>query len=172
MTIALWAAVAILLLFGFLGCFVNKFPGPICVVLSLLIAKLGLEIPIEWGVLAVLAVLAIASMYMSKKLVAQAKKICEFSKRATWGTTIGSIIGLLVMLTQKSSSTPVLILFGILGLVVIPFVGAFLFESGNKQSNEPLTKRATAATAAYLADTLLKLVVFVSAILIVIESFK
>ena len=93
-TILWWVLIALFLSFGFLGCFISKVPGPIAVVLATLVAKLGLDIDFEWYVVGIVAALAIASMVASKVLVKLVKKLHEYSKRATWGTIIGSIIGL------------------------------------------------------------------------------
>lgn len=105
MTILWWVLVGLCLVFGFLGCFINKVPGPIAVVIATLLAILCLKIPIEWGTFAIIAALAVASMIASKLLVKLVKKLQEFSKRATWGTTIGSIIGLLLVWSSTSADS-------------------------------------------------------------------
>ena len=69
LTILWWVLVGLCLCFGFLGCFINKVPGPIAVVIATLLAILCLDIPIEWGTFAIIAVLAVASMIASKFLV-------------------------------------------------------------------------------------------------------
>lgn len=161
MTIVWWILVALCLVFGFLGCFINKVPGPIAVVIALLIAMLGLEIEISWGTFAIVAAMAVVSMIASKLLVKLVKKMHEYSKRGTWGTTIGSIIGLCVLsATANSDSTALMILMFVVGLVIIPFVLAFLLELTNKNGAPEALKSAGSATCAYLADTMLKLVVF------------
>lgn len=105
MTTLWWVLVGLCLVFGFLGCFINKVPGPIAVVIATLLAILCLKIPIEWGTFAIIAALAVASMIASKLLVKLVKKLQEFSKRATWGTTIGSIIGLLLVWGSTSADS-------------------------------------------------------------------
>ena len=89
----------------------------------------------------------------------------EYSKRATIGTTIGSIIGLILVAGANSmDSDAAVIVTAIVGLVVLPFVLAFLLELTNKNGAAMAVKCATAATCAYLADTCLKLVVFIYAV--------
>lgn len=164
-TILVWVLVAICLCFGFLGCFVNKVPGPIAVLLAMLIAMFGLDIDLGWDKVAIVAALTVASIVLSKILVKAAKKMYEFSKRGSWGTTIGSLLGLGgLMGASGSDSTAVLILLFVICLVGLPFVFAFLFELTNKKGVQVAVKSASSATCAYLADTLLKLVVFVYAI--------
>lgn len=170
LTILWWALVALCLCLGFLGCFINKVPGPIGVVIATLLAILCLDIPIEWSTFGIITALAIASMIVSKLLVKLVKKLQEYSKRATWGTTIGSIIGLLLVYSVTSSdSKALLITMLIVGFVVLPFVLAFLLELTNKQGALMALKCATSATCAYLSDTLLKLAVFVYAIYVIFQ---
>ena len=164
LTILWWVLVALLLCFGFLGCFINKVPGPIAVVIATLLAILLLDIPIKWSTFGIITALAIASMIVSKLLVKLVKKLQEYSKRATWGTTIGSIVGLLLVWGAASSeSNALLVTMLIVGFIVLPFVLAFLLELTNKQGAVMALKCATSATCAYLSDTLLKLAVFVYA---------
>jgi len=170
LTILWWALVALCLCLGFLGCFINKVPGPIAVVIATLLAILCLDIPIAWSTFGIITALAIASMIVSKLLVKMVKKLQEYSKRATWGTTIGSIIGLLLVYGATSSdSKALLITMLIVGFIVLPFVLAFLLELTNKQGALMALKCATSATCAYLSDTLLKLAVFVYAIYVIFQ---
>jgi uncharacterized protein YqgC (DUF456 family) len=165
-----WCLVALLLCFGFLGCFINKVPGPVAVVLATLIAILGLDIPIEWSTFAIITAMAIASIVASKLLVKLVKKLQEYSKRATWGTTIGSIIGLLLVCgSAHEDSAGIIISVIIIGFIVLPFVLAFLFELTNKQGAVMALKCAASATCAYLSDTLLKLAVFVYAVYVIFQ---
>ena len=165
-----WVLVALCLVFGLLGCFVNKVPGPVAVVIATLLAITCLDIPISWGTFGIITALAVASMIASKLLVKMAKKMQEYSKRATWGTTIGSIIGLLLSWgTASSESTALFVTMLIVGFIVLPFVLAFLLELTNKQGTPMALKCATSATCAYLADTLLKLAVFVYAVYVIFQ---
>ena len=170
LTILWWALVALLLCFGFLGCFINKVPGPIAVVIATLLAILCLDIPIEWSTFGIITALAVASMIVSKLLVKLVKKLHEYSKRATWGTTIGSIVGLLLVWGAASSESNALIVtMLIVGFIVLPFVLAFLLELTNKQGAVMALRCATSATCAYLSDTLLKLAVFVYAFYVIFQ---
>lgn len=163
-SLAIWALVSVCLVFGFLGCFINKIPGPIAVLVAMLIAMFGLHLKFGWGSVAIVAVLTIGSMFLPKVLKSAANKVQEYSKRASRGTTIGSILGLLlIMATAKKGNVSILVIMAVIGLVIIPFVLAFLLELSNKDGNGTAMKRATAATTVYVADTLLKLLVFVYA---------
>lgn len=166
-TFFLLMVVYLFLLFGFLGCFINKIPGPIAVLIATLIGKFAIsESFFGWGNVAIVAVLAIGSIFASRMLVAAVKKAYEFSKRASWGTTIGSIFSLLVVfpLAGEFKSAYLIWIILLVGLTVVPFIFAFVFELTNKNGSEASLKAATAATAAYAADTLIKLIVFVYAV--------
>ena len=58
----------------------------------------------------IVAALAIASMVASKVLVKLVKKLHEYSKRATWGTIIGSIIGLCILVGVKGIDSTALVI--------------------------------------------------------------
>lgn len=164
MEILWWVVFALLFSCGFLGCFINKVPGPLAVLLATILGYTALDLPADWGHIGIIAGLVVASMIASKVLVKLAKKMHEFSKRGSRGTTIGSIIGLLLIAGTGSMETWVILLFAIIGLVILPFGLAFMLELTNKNGAAVALKAATAATCAYLADTCLKLVVFVYAL--------
>lgn len=171
MTVLWWVLIALCLSLGLLGCFINKVPGPIAVVLATLIAILALEIDIEWMTFGIITGMAVVSMIASKVLVKLVQKIHEYSKRATWGTTVASIIALLMVAgcATGEASLGVQITIWIVGFVVLPFVLAFLLELTNRQGAINALKSATSATCVYLVDTLLKLAVFVYAIYAIFE---
>ena len=164
MEILWWVVFALLFSCGFLGCFINKVPGPLAVLLATILGYTALDLPADWGHIGIIAGLVVASMIASKVLVKLAKKMHEFSKRGSRGTTVGSIIGLLLIAGTGSMETWVILLFAIIGLVILPFGLAFILELTNKNGAAVALKAATAATCAYLADTCLKLVVFVYAL--------
>jgi uncharacterized protein YqgC (DUF456 family) len=164
MEIVWWIIVGLLLVYGFLGCFINKVPGPVGVVLAMLIGMTALDIDAGWGNFAVVTVLSIVSIVLSKVLVKLVKKMHEFSKRGSRGTTWGSIIGLLLISCGADAEAWVILLLAVIGLVVLPFTLSFLLELTNKNGAAVALKAATSATCAYLADTCLKLVVFVYAV--------
>ena len=158
-----WIAVVVCLAFGFWGCFVNKIPGPIAVLLATIIAMVGLDMDFGWGTVAIIAVLAILSMVLSKLLVKGAHKLKEFSKKAGWGTTIGSIIGLSLIAALAGghdASSGQIVLYFIIAFLVLPYVFAFLLELSEKKGMPETLQCAASATGAYLADSFLKIVVF------------
>lgn len=160
-----WAVIVLLMAIGFWGCFVNKVPGPVFVVLAMLVAMFGCDVNFGWDSIAVVTGLAVGSIVLSKVLVKYVKKMHEFSRRASIGTTIGSLLGLLLCVGVSSVQNAFLvILLVLLFLIGIPFILAFLLELTNKKGATEALLSAGAATCAYLADTCLKLIVFCYAI--------
>lgn len=160
-----WILLGLFLSLGFLGCFINKVPGPFFVVLASVVAVTALDLPIGWGHFAVIAILAFASIFFSKVLVKLVKKMHDYSKGASIGTTLGSIVGLLFLVkTGNAESSFVTFLLMILCLIIPPFVLAFIFEFMAKKDFGETMKGASSATAAYISDTFLKLVVFAFAV--------
>ncbi len=168
--IALLILMYLLLGLGFIGCFINKFPGPLLAFIGLLIGKIGIGIPFDWWVLGLVAVLVAASMYTSRKVVPElAKKVAPFTKGAT-GTTLGSIIGLLVIGCAGDSSIGVLGVMAFIGLAVIPFACAFVFEKTVQKDSSAALASAIGATTVYLANAFLKLIVVVLSVYFAIFS--
>lgn len=162
-----WIIIGLLLVVGFLGCFINKFPGPVAVLLALILAIVGPELKIGWGAVAVVALLVAASFYITKKIPELVKSFQGYSKKASTGTTIGSIAALVVIgcLVKSLGGSPVVFaIVSLLMLIGIPFVCAYVFELSNKKEGLNPVKSATAATVVYAANTLVKLVIFVYAI--------
>jgi uncharacterized protein YqgC (DUF456 family) len=78
MEILWWVLFALLFACGFLGCFINKVPGPLAVLLATILGYTALDLPADWGHIGINAGLVVASMIASKVLVKLAKKMYEF----------------------------------------------------------------------------------------------
>lgn len=146
--------VAILLIcLGFLGCFVNKIPGPLFAFVGLMIAKFATDIEISWGIIALCAALVVASMIINGKYVPKmAAKLYPYGKGGKWGTFVGSLIGLLIAL--KASAV-----VGFICLLALPYGFAYLFEMINTKDGKESAKRAASAYIVFLVSTIIKLVV-------------
>ncbi len=165
MSIVLWIVVGLLFAFGFLGCFINKFPGPLCSFLAVLVLKFGLKFPFAIWALILVGILVVVSMVVARQVVPSLmKKVTPFTKGAT-GTTVGSIIGITIwaciMKANPEAGVALQIAVILLGLVVIPFVCAYLFEIAVQKNNSKAIKSSTAATAVYLVNTFIKIAVLV-----------
>ena len=121
---------------------------------------------------AIIAAIAIAAFILSKVITRVAKKMQEYSKKASVATTIASLIGLAMVAGSGNADSTTIIIVFIVGFVVLPFLFAFLVESIRQKSAALGAKSATAATVVYLADTALKLAAFAYAIYSLITMGK
>lgn len=152
----LWIGAILLICLGFLGCFVNKVPGPLLAFIGILLPVLFGDVNAEVWMLCLIGVLVVVSMIISSKALPKlGEKIHPFGKAGSWGTTLGSILGLLS--TVASSGSPI---FGmLLAFVILPYGAAFLFELISQKSAGTAIKAAGGAYITFLIGTVLKLVV-------------
>ena len=163
-TFLLWGLLSILLLLGFIGCFINKVPGPVAVLLAMIIGKFAMDIPFTWPALIIVAVLVVLSYILSSFVKKSMKKRIAYT-RAGLGTTIGSIIGLCIFAALGSTNNVALLIIGaIIGFIGLPFVFAYLLEMSVKESENTVLERAISATTVYLCNTFIKLVIFAYAL--------
>ena len=143
----LWVIVGgILMLVGIAGCIVPIVPGPPISFVALLLLQLTEKAPFDekflwtWGLItaAVTVLDYIIPIYGTKKFGG--------TKRGVWGSTIGLFAGLF--------------LFPPFGIIIGPFVGAFLGEMSTGQSdNKKALRSAFGSFIGFVAGTLLKFVV-------------
>lgn len=145
---------------GFLGCFVNKIPGPILAFIGILLLKFVNDVPVSEVALVVIAVTVILSYILPKILLPKLKKhIVEYGKAASWGATIGSILGLIILCGVGFDSMVVGIILLIVAIVVLPYLFALVFEGISKKDWSKAVPAAGGALIEYLCTTLLKLAV-------------
>lgn len=163
-----WALISL----GILGCFVNKIPGPLLAFAGLLLQVFGCDISVEWWVLALVALLVIASMVVSKKLLPKVGKlVAAFGKAGSWGTTVGSLVGLMLFAAcVEDGDAGLVVVMMILAFIVLPYVFAFLFELVARRSAKDGLQAAVGALVTFAAGTVLKLAVCIYVIYAVITN--
>lgn len=117
--------------------------------------------------------LVIASMILSKKVLPKiGKLVSEYGKGGSWGTMIGSLIGLVATIAVANTdvSTALMIVMLIVAFVVLPYTFAFLFELIAKKSAVVALHAASGALVAFLVGTMLKLGVCAYSIYVVIAN--
>lgn len=146
-----------LLAFGFILCFIGRFPGQVLAYAGMLIAALAVKNQLYpvW-LLVVCGILVVASIIINKKYAPTiAQKVHEFGKAGRIGTTIGSIIAVLCL---ASNVNPIV---GIILFFVLPFVFAFLFEFISKKNAVEGAKRAAGAYTLFSVSTLINIAICV-----------
>jgi uncharacterized protein len=143
----LWLVIGIIImLIGILGCILPLLPGPPLCYIALLIQQLRSDPPFTAKFLWIWAGIAIVVTVLDYVIPLYGTRRFGGSKYGIWGCTIGLIVGFWL---------------GPLGIIIGPFVGAFIGEIiANNNSNQAL-KAAWGSFAGFLFGTLLKLVVCV-----------
>jgi uncharacterized protein YqgC (DUF456 family) len=143
----LWLVIGIIImLVGILGCILPLLPGPPLCYIALLIQQLRSDPPFTSKFLWIWAGITVVVTVLDYVIPLYGTKRFGGSKYGIWGCTIGLIAGFWL---------------GPLGIIIGPFVGAFIGEIiANNNSNQAL-KAAWGSFAGFLFGTLLKLVVCV-----------
>lgn len=159
--------------FGVLGCFVNKIPGPMMAFLGLLIMVWGTPIECDSWVLALVALMVIVSMILTRRLLPKiGKLVAEYGRAGNWGTMIGSFIGLIALaaLAENDASGTVLLIMLLVSFVGLPYLFAFILETISRKSAQEGAQAALGALFAFMVGTMLKLAVCAYSIYTVVTN--
>lgn len=141
----LWLVVGIIvMLVGILGCLLPLLPGPPLCYLALLIQQLRTDPPFASKFLWIWAGITIAITALDYIIPLFSTRRFGGTKYGVWGCTIGLIAGFWM---------------GPLGIIIGPFVGAFIGEIIASNDSGIALKAAWGSFVGFLLGTLLKLVV-------------
>lgn len=150
----------VLMCVGLLGCFINRIPGPILTFIGILIFNYGTDNHVfETYEIILCAVAVVATKIIDHFIPKLTSKISEFSKGGKWGCTIGSIIGIIILLSVDYESTLSVIATIIISILVIPFIGAYIGEFIKNHDIKKAVKPTLAAFTSFLIGTMIKLAV-------------
>jgi uncharacterized protein len=136
----------ILMVVGILGCVLPLLPGPPLCYAALLIQQLRSDVPFSSKFLWIWAGITVAVTVLEYVIPIFSTKKFGGSKYGIWGCTIGLIVGFWL---------------GPLGIIIGPFVGAFIGEVLASKNSEQAFKAAWGSFIGFLFGTLLKLIVCV-----------
>lgn len=143
--VVLWIIVGlILLLAGIAGCVLPFLPGPPLCFLALLIQQFNARAAFTPKFLWIWAAVAVVVTALDYIIPVYGTKKFGGSKYGIWGCTFGLIAGLW---------------FGPLGIIIGPFVGAFVGELLANNDSTTAFKSAVGSFTGFLFGTLLKLIV-------------
>ncbi len=153
MDLILFVLGIILLLVGFVGCVLPVLPGQAVGFLALIMLQLmdppRMSADTVWilaGVMVVVTVLDyVVPIYGTKRFGG--------TKRGVWGSTIGLIFGIFIL-----PSIVVLGPFGVFGIILGPFVGAYIGEATGDSNSKKAFIAAIGSFIGFLTGTFLKLV--------------
>ena len=137
----------VLMLIGILGSFLPVLPGPPISWVGLLVLYTTSAVPMNWTFLAITLVVALIVIALDYIIPAIGTKKFGGTRAGVIGTTIGLIVSLVF---------PIL---GPLGIIIWPFVGAFIGELLNKADKKTATKAAFGSFLGFLTGTFLKFMV-------------
>lgn len=145
----LWIAFGIILILGgVLGCFVPVIPGPPLAYVSLLLLQLGEDKPFTTKFLIIWALIVLVVLVLDYVIPPLATKKLGGSRKGVVGSTLGIIAGLFI--------------FPPWGIIIFPFLGAFIGEMISGQEHKLALKAAMGSFLGFITGVLLKLVVTVT----------
>ena len=133
----------ILMTVGILGCLLPLLPGPPLAFAALLIQQLRTDPPFTSKFLWIWAVITVIVTALDYIIPVYGTKKYGGSSYGVWGCTIGLIAG---------------IWMGPLGIIIGPFLGAFVGELISRNNSENALKAAWGSFVGFLFGTLLKLI--------------
>ena len=141
----LWISVGLLLIvLGFLGCFLPVIPGPPLSFAALLMLQLTAEPPFTVLYLLIIGGVVLLVTILDYVVPIIGAKKFGASKAGIWGSSIGVVLGLF---------------FGLWGVLILPFVGALVAELIAGKASGKALKAAFGTFLGFLMGTLLKLMV-------------
>lgn len=131
----------VLIVLGFIGCFLPVLPGPPLAFIGLLLQLFRPDQSFSTFVFVTIGILVVVVSVLDYWFPIYGTKIFGGTKGGSYGSTVGLIIGLF---------------FGPIGIIVGPFLGAYIGELLNKQPNNKALKSAFGSFLGFLAGTLTK----------------
>ena len=152
---ALWIILGIIsLLIGIAGAIIPGIPGPAIAYLSLIFLQLTGKSPFEENFLVIMGLIMAGVTVLDYIVPVYGTKKFGGSKRGMWGSTIGLIFGIFILPATGIVLGP----FGLFGIILGPFLGAYIAETtGGKDSNTAF-RAAFGSFIGFLTGTFMKLV--------------
>ncbi len=135
---------AICILTGIIGSFIPVIPGPPLSWLGLLLLYNTEQVPFDPWFIVVTGAIALLATLLDYYLPVAGTKKYGGSKRGVWGAIIGLFVAVFL---------PIL---GPFGILIWPFLGAFLGELSQQKSQKNAFRAAWGSFLGFLAGTLIK----------------
>jgi hypothetical protein len=144
-TVLLWAACWVLIVIGVIGTVLPALPGTVLVLVGIVLGAWADGFTrVGWRTLAVVAVLAVMAWALDYVAGLLGAKKAGASRQALIGAAIGTVAGLL---------------FGLVGVLFMPLVGAAAGEYLARRNHEQAVKVGVATWLGLLAGMLTKVVI-------------
>jgi uncharacterized protein YqgC (DUF456 family) len=142
----------ILLLVGVIGAIVPGIPGPTISFIGLLLLHFTERYSYSADFLWIMGLIMVVVTALDYVVPVWGTKKFGGSKRGMWGSTIGLIIGIFFLPALGIVLGP----FGLFGIILGPFLGAYIGESTGGKSQDESMRAAFGAFIGFLAGTFMK----------------
>jgi uncharacterized protein YqgC (DUF456 family) len=143
----------LLLLVGFVGCILPVLPGQAVAFVSLILLQFMDPPRMPGDTLWTLAGIMVVVTVLDYIVPIYGTRQFGGTKRGVWGSTIGLIFGIFIL-----PSIVVLGPFGVFGIILGPFVGAYIGEATGHRDSGKAFIAAIGSFIGFLTGTFLKLV--------------
>ncbi len=151
----IWIIVGIvLILVGIAGAIIPGIPGPIVSFVALLLLQLRENPPFEQDLLVILGLIAAGVTFLDYVVPIWGTKKFGGSKMGVRGSLVGLIVGIIGLPILGIVIGP----FGIISILLGPFVGAYIGESMAGKGSTTAMRSAIGSFIGFVAGTLMKLV--------------
>lgn len=151
----IWIIVGVVLvLIGILGAIIPGIPGPIISFFALLILQLKEDAPFDESFLIIHGLIATAVTVLDYIVPVLGTKKFGGSKLGVRGSIVGLIAAIFVLPFLGIVIGPL----GLIGILLGPFVGAYIGETLANKDNETAFRSAIGSFIGFVAGTLMKLV--------------
>jgi len=152
-----WLLIAIGIIFlitGLLGAVLPVLPGPPLSFAALILLQFTKFKPFTEEFLIIMGLIMAAVTILDYIIPIYGTKRFGGSKQGVRGSTIGLIVGIIVLPATGILLGP----FGILGIILGPFIGAYIGEKMSGKESDAALKAALGSFIGFLAGTFMKLV--------------
>ncbi len=144
----------ILLIIGIIGCVLPVLPGQAIAYLSLIMLELTDKAPFDEEFLIIMALIMIGVTVLDYVVPVWGTKKFGGTKRGLWGSAIGLVFGIIILPVTGITLGP----FGIFGIILGPFVGAYIGESMGGTESKKAFRAAFGSFIGFITGTIMKLV--------------
>ena len=151
-----WVYIAIgviLIILGLLGAFLPGLPGPPLSFIALILIQLTSNPPFSENFLIIMGVIMVVVSVLDYIVPVYGTKKFGGSKQGVWGSTIGLIVGVVILPLMGIVIGP----FGLIGIILGPFIGAYIGERISGKDSDSALKAAMGSFIGFLAGTFMKL---------------
>lgn len=150
----IWIIVGIvLILVGIAGAIIPGIPGPIVSFVALLVLQIGENPSFEQDLLVIMGLMAAAVTFLDYFVPIWGTKKFGGSKMGVRGSIVGLIVGIIGLPILGIVIGP----FGIIGILLGPFVGAYIGESMAGKDSTTALRSAIGSFIGFIAGTFMKL---------------